>query len=619
MHDSKPDNSPKRLALADLQLLAGYGLRLVWHADRSRLTCIIVLYCAQAAGLGVSVLIVRNALAVLTGESGGQPQSLQTSAAYVALLLAMGAVNSFIRQLAEYQQALLRLSIERDAVQQVVSAAATFELAEFENAAFHDRIQLALQAAQGYLPQLPALLASALRVLMASVAVGAALTTMAWWLFPLLIVSALPTLRVALWRQRVTFTCDRQLTENSRTRRYLTDLLTGRHQAKEIRAFGLAQHLFGRLSRCYDQVITEQGAVRRRVLRFEILARLASDAMIVAALAIVIAAEASGRLSTASSLTAVACLVFTSQQALMISMVLGGANASAFHLDALRQFTAHSTTQPPRVSTAASMPPVPAFALLEARNVSFTYPAGQKPALKDVSIQLRAGETVALVGENGSGKTTLTKLLAGLYRPDAGQLLIDGKPVTDPTLLTAASTVLFQDYLHYWMTAGENISLGDTRYLNDEHRTVQAARTAGAHDAITALPAAYRTQLGPQFTGGSDLSPGQWQRIALARAFFRNAPLIILDEPTASMDPLAEADLFDRMQELFAERTVLLISHRFSSVLTADRIYVLEGGHITETGTHNELMTAGGTYRKLYLAQASAYMGTADNNKLRSL
>lgn len=247
--------------------------------------------------------------------------------------------------------------------------------------------------------------------------------------------------------------------------------------------------------------------------------------------------------------------------------------------------------------------------MLEARNVSFTYPTGHRPAVDHVSVELRAGEVIALVGENGSGKTTLTKLLTGLYSPDTGEFLVNGKAITETADLRSLSTVLFQDYLRYKLSVAENIALGDPAFLGDMERVAEAARRAGAAGIIADLPGQYDARLGSEFTGGTDLSLGQWQRIALARAFFRAAPLVVLDEPTAAMDPRAEADLFSHIRELFADRTVLLISHRFSSVRSADRIYVLEHGKIIEAGTHDQLMVADSVYAELFHIQATAYLG----------
>jgi ATP-binding cassette subfamily B protein len=227
-----------------------------------------------------------------------------------------------------------------------------------------------------------------------------------------------------------------------------------------------------------------------------------------------------------------------------------------------------------------------------------------------VSLRIRAGEVVALVGENGSGKTTLAKLLACLYTPSQGHIRWDGTDAgeVDRDELRRAVAVIFQDFLHYHLPARDNIGLGRHEAVDDLDAIRRAAVQADADGFVEALPDGYGTMLGPEFLAGTDLSIGQWQRMALARAFFRDAPFVILDEPTAALDPRAEHELFKRIRVLLAERTVLLISHRFSSVRSADRIYVLDGGRIVESGTHEQLMDHQGPYAELFTLQASAYV-----------
>jgi ATP-binding cassette subfamily B protein len=253
---------------------------------------------------------------------------------------------------------------------------------------------------------------------------------------------------------------------------------------------------------------------------------------------------------------------------------------------------------------------------------SFPFIPGQAPAaaeepgvfrphaLKGVSLEIDRGEVIALVGENGSGKTTLAKLICGLYSPDSGSVWWDRTDVAgvDPEQLREQVTVIFQDFVRFWLTARENIGLGRPARLGDEEAIRSAARNAGAEGFIEAWPEGYDALMGPIFEGGKELSVGQWQRMALARAFFRDAPLVILDEPTASLDARAEAELFDRMHTLFRGRSVLLISHRFSSVRSADRIYVMKEGEVVEHGTHAELMRLGGLYSELFNLQARAYL-----------
>jgi ATP-binding cassette subfamily B protein len=226
-----------------------------------------------------------------------------------------------------------------------------------------------------------------------------------------------------------------------------------------------------------------------------------------------------------------------------------------------------------------------------------------------VSLRIEPGEVVALVGANGSGKTTLAKLLGALYVPDRGRVLLHGAETAtaDRAALRRDVAVIFQDFLRYALPARDNIALGRHERYDDEAAIRAAAERAGADGDIEALAHAYDTQLGTVFFGGVDLSLGQWQKIALARVFFRDAPFVILDEPTAALDARAEHDLFARIRELFDNRSVLLISHRFSTVREADRIHVLDGGAVVEAGPHDELMARGGLYAELFSLQASAY------------
>jgi len=250
------------------------------------------------------------------------------------------------------------------------------------------------------------------------------------------------------------------------------------------------------------------------------------------------------------------------------------------------------------------------FTRLRVEDVSFTYPSANQPALHGVSLEIGAGEIVALVGANGSGKTTLAKLLCRLYLPQAGRILWDHTDTAsvDPDQLRRHVAVIFQDFQHYALPARDNIGLGRHQRIDDLDAIITAARHAGAHEFLAALPAGYDTVLGPEFSGGNDLSIGQWQRVALARAFFRDAPFIILDEPTAALDARAEHDLFQAIRTLCQGRSVLLISHRFSSVRTADRVYVLQHGRVVEHGSHDQLMAAGGLYADLFTLQAAAYL-----------
>ncbi len=255
-------------------------------------------------------------------------------------------------------------------------------------------------------------------------------------------------------------------------------------------------------------------------------------------------------------------------------------------------------------------PPTAGFEGLEVERVSFRYPNTSRLVLDGVSLRVEPGEVVALVGENGSGKTTLVKLICQLYRPDAGRILWNGvdAETLDPDDIRAEQTVLFQDYVRYHLSVRDNIVLGRPHEEAEEGAIRAAAERAGAAGYIESLPAGYDTRLGREFFGGHELSIGQWQRLALARAFFRAGSFLVLDEPTASLDPRAEAALFAEMRELARGRSVLLVSHRLSSVRNADRIYLLEGARVAEEGSHTALLAGGGRYAELFALQSEAYL-----------
>jgi ATP-binding cassette subfamily B protein len=270
----------------------------------------------------------------------------------------------------------------------------------------------------------------------------------------------------------------------------------------------------------------------------------------------------------------------------------------------------------PVVAAARPQEPAPGgFSTLTLDHVSFAYPGTERLALDDVSFEIHAGEVVALVGENGSGKTTLAKLLCHLYMPTLGRILWDGVDTAgcDPVTVRRHMAVIFQDFVQYHLSARDNVGVGAYERVDDLEAVAGAARQSGAHSFLETLPEGYETMLGREFDGGHELSVGQWQRVALARAFFRGAPFVLLDEPTAALDPRAEHELFERIRTMARGRTVLLVSHRFSSVRSADRIFVLGAGKLVEHGTHAELLAKGGQYAALFNLQAAAYMSQASS------
>ncbi len=244
-------------------------------------------------------------------------------------------------------------------------------------------------------------------------------------------------------------------------------------------------------------------------------------------------------------------------------------------------------------------------------NVSFTYPRAARDSLQEIDFQLRPGEVVALVGENGAGKSTLIKLLCRLYDPGQGSITLDGIDLKklDPVAWQRQISVVFQDYIRYELSVRDNIWLGDIEQERSQPEIVDAARLAGVDAVIERFPDSYETQLGTQFMDGRELSTGEWQKLALARAFYRKASLVVLDEPSSALDPLAEAALVEQFRNIIQGRSAIIISHRLSSVQLADRIYVMADGRIVEEGSHDELLKRSGIYAGLFNAQARFYRG----------
>jgi ATP-binding cassette subfamily B protein len=349
--------------------------------------------------------------------------------------------------------------------------------------------------------------------------------------------------------------------------------------------------------------------VVRRRLRFGIFGGLATSFLTAGTIALLVWFVTSGRMELAEAGAAAAAIVLLGQR---LQALLGSAGTLYESALFMEDFTDFVDTLPATFAARATNPPPAGFSTLAVRDVTFTYPSANHPSLRNVKLDIPRGQIVALVGENGSGKTTLAKVLAGLYQPESGAVTWDGVDLAtcDPDLVRSSIAVIFQDFVRYQLSVAENIGLGRHERAGDRAAIVGAARDAGADRYLAAVDKGYDTRLGPQFFGGSDLSVGQWQRMALARAFFRDAPFIILDEPTAALDARAEYELFENIRTLCAGRTVLLISHRFSSVRSADRIYVLDRGAIVEEGNHAQLMSRRGLYAELFTLQAAAYVAS---------
>jgi ATP-binding cassette subfamily B protein len=373
-----------------------------------------------------------------------------------------------------------------------------------------------------------------------------------------------------------------------------------------VKLFELGPRLLGRYREIFHRLYAEdRNLTLRRAFWGYVLGILSTGAFYGAYVWIAIEAVRGG--ISLGEMTLYLLLFRQGQSAVASSLnTIGGMYEDNLYLSNLYEFLEQPA--PPPSGTATSGPD-PGDGL-RFEDVTFRYPGAERPAVEDVSLHLRPGEKLALVGENGSGKTTLIKLLTRLYTPQAGRVLLDGRDLRewDEAALRRRIGVIFQDFVRYQLLVGENIGAGDERHFDDEARWREAAEKGMAAPFIAEMASGYRTQLGRWFKDGRELSSGQWQKIALARAFMRtDADLLVLDEPTAAMDAEAEARIFDRFRALTGRQMAILISHRFSTVRMADQIAVLANGRIIEHGSHDTLMAKGGHYAHLFSLQAGGY------------
>lgn len=580
------------------------AVRLVWAASPSGLIASVALKLVNGVGLAAALLLGRDLVASVL-DAGSQAVGLGAVApglvALVGIVAALGLVASAGREVRE----VLSETTARHAKERIIDVTTSVELAAFEMPTFHDRL---VRAATGeYRPiQMVDGLIGAVGALASIAGIIFALLAIQPWLVPLLLLAGLPLMAAVLKAGQALFGFHLRMTPVTRARNYLYALLTEKDPAKEVRAFGLGRYLAARHAVLYDEHMIELRRTSRHRFRIAVAGTLGLAAALGAGMAGLLYLALSEGLSLADTATAIGALLILGERIMATVTSLGEVYESGLFVE---DFTTFLNTAPSQHSTPGVLPAPDRFERITVEDVTFTYPTGNRPALANINLELRAGEIVALVGENGSGKTTLAKLLARLYLPGSGHIRWDGVDTAelDPYKFRQRIAVIFQDFLHYDLPAWQNIGLGAVDRINDLDTVRAAARRSGADGFLISLPDGYDTILSPEYAGGRDLSIGQWQRVALARAFIRDAPLIVLDEPTAALDARAEHDLFASIRTMYAGRTVLLISHRFNTVRVADCIYVLKDGQIVEHGDHDKLVAHGGVYAELFALQAAAY------------
>jgi ABC-type multidrug transport system fused ATPase/permease subunit len=582
----------------------GRLLRLWWEVDPGRATALVAL----SLGLGLLPVAEVHALRRLVEAAvqvAGGPAPAGAAVAWGAALSALALLNGSAWQVTMVVRntfgEVLRTAIHERAYR----AAHAMPLDELEAPARHDQLQRIRQGLEQRLLMLVWNLVVWLASLVTVVSLLLYLAQFHWGLPALLAAGALPGLwarhRHLAWR----YLAERRQTPYERRFNVFDGLLTGRTAAAEIRLFGLGPSLIGQAGRLWQRLVEERLALASSLARSTFAMDGLNAVVYVGALAFGVQLLAAGRLGLG-----LAAALFAAVERFQGSVRWIGENAVMVYADLRYLDDYFAFVDGPRVDPKAGRRlPGPIAQGIVFERVSFTYRGAQAPALADVDLTIRPGERLALVGENGAGKTTLAKLLMGLYAPSHGRILVDGIDLREiaPEDWRQRIGAVFQDYLRYQSTPRENIGTGWVDRLDDAAAIAAAAARSGADEVAAALPLGLDTPLGKEFHEGHDLSVGQWQKLAIARAYLRPAELLILDEPASALDARAEAGVYDHFAHMAQGRTVLLISHRLGSCRLADRIVVLRHGRLVEQGTHAALLAAAGEYAGLYHLQAAWY------------
>lgn len=602
-------------ALVAMACSLGGAVRLVWGASRSRFAIMIGIQVCVAAASAVQVLVGKSALtgagvgSERASAAGGHGQLLRAVGPQIAILVGTLVLQRVASLGQMSTQSFLVYKVTKLADGRVMDAAGAAELRAFDTPDFFHGLERASNSvANRPVQTLNSLLAVA-RSLLLVIALSCALLVLQplVWLF--VIIASVPIWWLGTKAATDAYKTDVCFTDQNRLRTYLRTVLTGRAEAKELRAFGWTERIRRHYDSLYDGWITQQRRLARRRVKRMAISAVATGLLLCGTLMLLYIMVSTGRVGIAG---AVATLYAAQQlQSRLVSLIVGFGvlrECSLFlaDLDKFVEYAAKFKPPPGRLTDPGRCRE------LRAEGVSFSYPESDALALDDVSIQIREGELIALVGENGSGKTTLAKVLCHLFLPEKGRMLWNGVDTREyaPSAVRARVGAVFQDFARYRLSAADNVAMliGDVASDAVKAGIVRAAVTADADSFISRLAQGYDTVLSSTFRGGTDVSNGQWQRIAVARALHLEPSIMILDEPTSSLDPIAEEALFEMMC-LAKQRTVVVVSHRLSTVRAADRIYVMKSGRIVESGTHDELASRHSAYAQLFRLPHGALRG----------
>ena len=586
------------------------AIELVWSTSHAltvalaALTLIAGLLPAGIAWVGAHIVdaVVTAAQMVRAGETPHLTPVFWLVALEGLLVTAMAAAQRGI----SFCQSLLRAQLGQRVNEMILDKALTLDLVHFEDSEFYDKLTRARREASSRPLSLVNRTFGLAQNLIALASYAALLISFSPWAMLILLLAGLPAFIAEAKFSGDAFTLFRWRSPETRMQLYLETVLAREDSAKEVRLFGLGPLLLERYRSIFHKLYKADRALTLRRDSWGLGLGLIGTLTLYAAYAWIAFTTVMGRI-TLGQMT-MYFMVFRQGQSAVSAILssVGGMYEDNLYLSTLYEYLETPTRLPSGTATKGT----DATDGIRFEHVTFTYPGANTPALHDINLHIRPGESLALVGQNGSGKTTLIKLLTRLYAPDSGRILLDGVDLVewDETTLRRRIGVIFQDFARYQMRVGENIGAGDVSHFEDATRWREASEKGMAAEFIESLPAGYDTQLGKWFNDGRELSGGQWQKIALARAFMRTgADILVLDEPTAAMDAEAEATIFEHFRALSKNRIVILISHRFSTVRMADQIIVIQDGRIIEHGNHAQLVGQQGHYAHLFALQAKGY------------